>query len=489
QEMGHGYGLEHSMADGSPDEYQDRWDIMSAMNSWSTSHSEFTNMGPVLNAWNMRGRSWLDETRVWRGNLSSFDTRLELRPLIRRDLSGWLAADLPGGYLIEFRARESWDQAIPRPAILVHTFAGNRSFLMKSTSNQWDIIQGDAFQAGDSSRLQDPYLRIDVETVEATRATLHIQHRAAERNNLGVFYRGEGDWLVWRAYSNNRWHAEEVFNDRHIYPTKMGAGPDLFGGTEAAPAVISRWAGNSLAVFFRGEDNRLHWKAHQGGRWHTDAPVDGGGILTSDPALAQEGRDDLGVFYRSVDNWLAWRSYSEGQWYGEEIFNERHDYRTRLTSAPVAVSNWVGHRFAVFFRGEDDRLHWKAHLGGRWHSDGLLEGGGILTSNPAVVRLGSNNLGIFYRTEGDWLAWRAYSAGQLHGEEVFDERHTSPTRMRSAPTVLAGWVGHRFAVFFRGEDDRLYWKAHLGGRWHSNACVEGGERLRSQPSAVAFATA
>ena len=489
QEMGHGYGLDHSLADGSWEEYQDRWDIMSAMNSWSATHNEFTNIGPLLNAWNMRGRGWLDETRVWRGDLTGLDARLELRPLARHDLPGWLAAELPGGYLVEFRTPVDWDQAIPRAAILVHRFVRNYSILMKSVSDSWDIVQGDAFQMGDPVRLQDPYLRLDVETIDAARgcATVRIQYRPAEQNDLGIFYRGDDDWLVWRSYSANRWHGQEIFNSEHPNPTKMGGGPDIFGGTEAAPAAISNWDGNQLAVFFRGEDNHLHWKAHQGERWHQDALIEGGGILTSDPALARAGQDDLGVFYRSADNWLTWRSYSRGQWYGEEIFNATHANPTRLRSAPVAVADWAGHRFAVFFRGEDDRLHWKAHHGGRWHSEALLEGGGILTSNLALVRFGNSDLGLFYRTEGDWLAWRAYSGGQWHGEEIFDERHAYPTRMRSAPTVVSGWAAHRFAVFFRGEDDRLYWKVHSAGRWHSHACVEHGGRLRSQPAVVAFA--
>ncbi|MDQ5826371.1 MAG: hypothetical protein M3441_19445 [Chloroflexota bacterium] len=490
QEMGHGYGLDHSKADGIAEEYQDRWDVMSAANTYHASHTEFTNIGPILNAWNMRGRNWLDETRVWRGDPAGVDMQIELRPLVRRDLPGWLAAELPGGYLVEFRTQAGWDQAIPRPAVLVHRFEGNHSYIMKSVSDQWDLVQGDAFQVGDPARHQEAYVRAEVVTIDAagSRATVRIQQRPAMLSDLGVFYRTGGDWLAWRAYSGGTWHGEEVFNEHHPQVTRMGGGPDILGGTEAAPAAIAGWNGNHLAVFFRGQDNRLHWKAHNGGEWHRNALIEGGGTLTSDPAVVRSGQTDLGVFYRTDGDWLAWRTYSGGTWHGEEVFNDRHEHRTRMRSAPAAVAYWTGHLYAVFYRGEDDRLRWKAHHGGQWHGDAPIEGGGRLTSDPVVVRLGIDDLGVFYRTEGDWLAWRAYSGGIWHGEEVFNEHHPTRTRMRSAPAVVTNWAGNRYAVFFRGEDDRLYWKAHSGGDWHSPALIAGGGRLNSRPGVVAFAT-
>lgn len=303
--------------------------------------------------------------------------------------------------------------------------------------------------------------------------------------DLGVFYRGDGDWLVWRAYDGGRWHGEEIFNEHHPYPTKMGAGPFIIGGIEAAPAVVAGWRAHRFAVFFRGQDDRLHWKAHHGGQWHGDALVDGGGPLTSNPAVVVPGLDELAIFYRGDGDWLVWRAYSGGRWHGEEIFNERHPYSARMRSAPAVTAGWRGHRFAVFFRGQDDRLHWKAHHEGRWHSDALVEGGRILTSDPAVVAFGTEDLGVFYRGEGDWLVWRAYSGGRWHGEEIFNERHPYPTRMGSAPEVVVGWGDHRFAVFFRGQDNRLHWKAHHGDRWHGDALVEGGGPLTSRPGVVA----
>ena len=129
-EMGHVYGLNHSRIDGSPADYQDPWDIMSAANVFSASDQEYTLIGPGVNAWNMRSRGWLDEKRVWKADCN-FDQTITLRPLVRHDLSGFLAAEMPGGYLVEFRVKNGWDGGIPRPAVLIHRFDAGNSYLMR----------------------------------------------------------------------------------------------------------------------------------------------------------------------------------------------------------------------------------------------------------------------------------------------------------------------------------------------------------------------
>jgi hypothetical protein len=123
QEMGHGYGLDHARLQGSNADYQDPWDVMStaAWPGMQASHPEFGIVGPGLNAWNMRGRGWLDESRVWTVPAPSWDETVQLRPLHRTDLSGFLAAQI-GEYLVGFRVPERWDAAIPRACILVHRF-------------------------------------------------------------------------------------------------------------------------------------------------------------------------------------------------------------------------------------------------------------------------------------------------------------------------------------------------------------------------------
>jgi hypothetical protein len=132
-EMGHVYGMNHSRIDGSTVDYMDPWDIMSAANVYTAYDAEYGPIGPGVNASNMRSRGWLDESRVWKANCN-FDQEVKLRPLVRHDLNGFLAAEMPGGYLAEFRVREGWDGGIPRPAVLIHRFDGGNSYLMSGNS-------------------------------------------------------------------------------------------------------------------------------------------------------------------------------------------------------------------------------------------------------------------------------------------------------------------------------------------------------------------
>jgi len=169
QEMGHAYGLAHSSMDGSSAEYKDPWDVMSANNSWMTAHPQYELIGPGLNAWNMRGRGWLDESRVWKANANIYDETVELRPLFHYALPGFIAAELAGEFLIEFRTRDGWDAGIPRPAILVHRFDNNISFIMKGTAGQQDLEESDLFEATVGGRLaQVQVISIEPEAQVAT---------------------------------------------------------------------------------------------------------------------------------------------------------------------------------------------------------------------------------------------------------------------------------------------------------------------------------
>jgi hypothetical protein len=187
-EMGHVYGLQHSRIDGSDADYMDPWDIMSAANDYAATDPQFTLIGPGLNAANMRSRGWLDETRVWKaGNANNIDETITLRPLVRRDLPGFLAAEIPGPYLVEFRVREGWDGAIPRAAVLIHRFDGGHSYLMPGNLGSSDLIAGDSFGDLEPDPAQidifSGFQRLDVVSIDAAagEAILRVRkHRARE---------------------------------------------------------------------------------------------------------------------------------------------------------------------------------------------------------------------------------------------------------------------------------------------------------------------
>lgn len=152
QEMGHFYGLDHSRADtiqpcggDSGEDYKDFWDTMSTAGcAHSASHPRYKVIGPGLNAANMASRGWLDESRVWQTTNPSFDTVVQLRPLHRHDMPGYLAARI-GEYLVEFRSKEGWDAAIPRPAVLIHRFEDNHSYIVSANNGDQDLVAGSIF--------------------------------------------------------------------------------------------------------------------------------------------------------------------------------------------------------------------------------------------------------------------------------------------------------------------------------------------------------
>src|SRR5438093_1549332 len=167
QEMGHGFGLDHSRSEGIPigpdgvtPDYTDMLDVMSTRNANSGADPNYSFRGPGINAWNMRCRGWLDETRVWHCPNGSFAQTLQLRPLHSKNLAGFLAAELPPmndtdgfpRYLVEYRKKENWDNGIPSSCILIHRFEGpiaqfmgTHSYVMKGTKGQYNIVAGDSF--------------------------------------------------------------------------------------------------------------------------------------------------------------------------------------------------------------------------------------------------------------------------------------------------------------------------------------------------------
>jgi hypothetical protein len=206
QEMGHAYGLDHSRLDGSMADYMDRWDVMSTWDScFMQPNKDYVRIGPGMNAANMAGRSWLDESRVWNSGSKSFNTTIQLRPLHRRDLSGYLAARL-GDYLVEFRLKARWDAAIPRSAVLVHRFEDNHSYLMAANDGQQDLVAGSIFGDDPGSNTLNIFARVTtLEVVEINEAgqfaTIRLEHRAREVESVGpgILFGGVaagGDGLV-----------------------------------------------------------------------------------------------------------------------------------------------------------------------------------------------------------------------------------------------------------------------------------------------------
>jgi hypothetical protein len=224
-EVGHGLGLSHSRRDGSSDAYGDKWDIMSAYSA-RYNHADGDNAdpsrpyhtyGPGLNVVNMQIMGWLDMSRAYTFPATGSGQVL-LRPLHRRDLSGFLAARV-GEYWIEFRMNELWDSAIGRPVVLLHRFAVDPSSGKPCSSvvithpgggllaaggidaARPDLRDGEAFSSGDVLDIDRDFLEVSVHIdADARTATVSVAHRPARRLEPALPFGGvtsDGGGLVW----------------------------------------------------------------------------------------------------------------------------------------------------------------------------------------------------------------------------------------------------------------------------------------------------
>jgi hypothetical protein len=214
QEMGHAYGLNHSRTSGSLDDYNDPWDVMSTA-VWPTmgAHPHFTDLderansifllGPGINAANMESQGWLDLSRVWTAGDQHHGTTIELRPLHRHDLRGYLAARI-GQYLVEFRMPERWDAGIGTPMVLVHTFFDGYSYIHPFKDDSRAMGVGDIFEDGDAGDPLGAMIRIEVAKIDTSNriATLRITRKldrhpkAGPGITFGGVDRGGGGFVI-----------------------------------------------------------------------------------------------------------------------------------------------------------------------------------------------------------------------------------------------------------------------------------------------------
>ena len=196
QEMGHVYGLTHSRAYGSLEDAEDDWDVMSTVRALMSAHPFITDrdmlgrivfqIGPGLNAANMWGRGWLDLTRVWTAGAEEFGATVQLRPLHRHDLPGYLAARV-GPYFFEFRVPELWDAGIGQAVVLVHEYFLGTSYIHTGNSGNQGLIAGDQFEWGATSDPLGPHIRAEVVSIDtaARTATLRVHRRQDRRRAVG----------------------------------------------------------------------------------------------------------------------------------------------------------------------------------------------------------------------------------------------------------------------------------------------------------------
>ena len=411
QEMGHGFGLDHSRIDGSTVDYLDPWDVMSTRNATSAIDPDYGMRGPGVNAWNMRGRGWLDEGRVWKPTTATFDQTITLRPLHRHDLAGSLAAELPphdgagghGRYLVEYRVREGWDAAIPRSAIMVHRFEGaigqflgTHSYLMSNADAgaMWQAAQ-DAVDGGFGAWAM----------VGTARGLGEVA--------LGRNQDGRLEAFALDATTGSAWHCWQAtpggpFGAWRMRGTAVGLGQIVVGNS----------ADGRLEVFACDTSAGLVWHDWQttpNGGWHGWQRL--GDIAAIGHLSVGRGQDQR-LELVATDNagglaWHCWQTSPNGGWHAWRGMPGQ-DHLGRI----VVGSNADGRLEAFAIRTTDGSIwhSWQtapnADFGG-WYQVGTQHGFAYL----AITNDQDRRLELFAteRTTGAaWHAWQTAPNGGWH---------------------------------------------------------------------------
>jgi len=71
-------------------------------------------------------------------------------------------------------AKAYMDEGIHRPAVLVHRFQDNVSYIMSGTNHNQDLIAGDVFQVGDPAG-SSPWTKVEVLNIDAISYTATVR--------------------------------------------------------------------------------------------------------------------------------------------------------------------------------------------------------------------------------------------------------------------------------------------------------------------------
>jgi hypothetical protein len=309
---------------------------------------EFGAKGPGFNAWNMRGRGWLDESRVWHGLSNPFDEVIQLSPLHRYDLPGFLAAELPpidGHFLVEFRIKDLWDVGIPRSAALVHRFEGvvgqflgSHSYIMSGTRGNQDLVEGDTLDATASGPLE--VFALGFGPTASPEMALHMKQMTSSSSFSDWSQLGNTTGLVQMMVISGINGGLEVFavDTGGTAWTNWQNGPN---GYFEGWATVGNRTGFRQITAGRNEDGRLEAFAidAQGVPWHSAQPNPTSGFPDWSQLGNVTGLEQMmvisgingGLEVFAVDTagaaWTNWQNGPNGGFEGWEVVGNRTGFR------------------------------------------------------------------------------------------------------------------------------------------------------------------
>ena len=371
-EMGHTLGLSHSLSDsesgccgsGTPGEYCDQWDIMSAMCvfKFRSAHGE---AGPGLSAPYMDQLGWLDSSRVFRTwNTGSTFTEVDLAPINEPQRQGFLAVrvDLyhdytverdpnapsgpPTSYYVEFRFPSNWDRGIPYPAVLIHRLENGRSTILGDRRLNRPNLD---WKVGETFVNRSWVGAFSVSVVDINFADQRARIRITKHGFNPVWMlsgRIEGPGMHW-SRGNDVTVAAEVDGD--------GREEFLIANNQNGYIGVLKWNGSALAPIWIGSGRiqgpGMHWS--RGNDVIVAADVDGDGRKEFLIANNQNGYigvlkwDGTGlapvwiVAGRIGGNGMHW-SRGPSDWFVAADVDGDQQVEILVANSPAARNNWIG---------------------------------------------------------------------------------------------------------------------------------------------------
>jgi hypothetical protein len=433
-EVGHGLGMPHSFDDtrnmcgGAPGEYCDKWDIMSAENTYSFFWPNYGypifqggQAGPGVNVPNLLFLGGLPASRVFTYHVGSPSVNLLLGALSHPLGFEPLAIEIVGSnandiYTVEYRQADGWDEGLPVSAVLIHEYkvgATPYSYLQTNAepnapggwlpNTRWVAPGGEVQVRVNSIDASSGMASITIGPTGVDLHELRLQGGSWVDANLSaivsnsppavpavgdpfdyvtpdgvprVVYRGEDNHIheLRRQGSWIQADLSAIVSDRP--PASPAAGkPFAYVTPDGVPRVV-----------YRGEDSHIHELRLQGG-W---IQVDLSAIVSDRPPAIPAAGDPFAyvtpdgvprVVYRGEDNHIH-ELRLQGGWI-------QADLSTIVSDRPPAVFA-ASDPFAyvtpdgvprVVYRGQDSHIH-EMRLQGSWVQDDLSA---IVSNRPPAV--------------------------------------------------------------------------------------------------------
>ncbi len=239
--MGHGTDLNHSFSDDPTyrnaswsqiGEYDDPWDLMSAMNVFTTATARFGAGPPGLNAHHADRMGWLPRGAILTFGADGARSRTVRIAGLSRTGSGdprlvripFDPADPMRYYTVELRPREGWDAGIPASTVLIHEVkklgGGYTTYLLRQRTGSRDPVQ----------QLSANGVSIGVLSLDAASGTAQVQitSNIADRCLQGWVWREArpGDLVCVTPAVRSETRQENALTASRVQPGGGPFGPD-----------------------------------------------------------------------------------------------------------------------------------------------------------------------------------------------------------------------------------------------------------------------